>query len=198
MEETKTSPKGLIMLIIVLIICVIGLGGYIVYEKVFDNDKQLSNINSSRPQSTTEKKENLDDFNEIVTIEKKECENEILLATISTNNKLSFIYGNKKLDVIDLSIKNIKLVEDPISCDYNKLLILTDDGKLYYSTSVYYDLQKKLNNDQLNITDLENTKEIADNINSLGEIIDNEKGISINVITKENNEAKNISLIENE
>ena len=76
------------------------------------------------------------------------------------------------------------------------MLILTEDGKLYYSTSIYYDIQKKLDNEQINITDLENTKEIADNIKSLGEIIDNEKGISINVNTKENDEIKNISLIE--
>lgn len=196
MEETKKSSKGLIILIIILIICVLGLGGYIVYDKVFDNNKQLSNINSSSQSSTTEKTQNLDDFNEIVTIVKKECGNEILLAAVSMNNKLSLIYGNKKIDVINLAIKNIKFVEDPIACDYNKLLILTDEGKLYYSTSIYYDMQKKLDNEQINITDLENTKEIADNIKSLGDIIDNEKGISINVNTKENDEIKNISLIE--
>lgn len=196
MEENKKSSKGIIILIIILIICVVGLGGYIVYDKVFDNNKQLSNINSSSLSSTTKKTQNLDDFNEIVTIVKKECGNEILLAAVSMNNKLSLIYGNKKIDVINLAIKNIKFVEDPIACDYNKLLILTEDGKLYYSTSIYYDMQKKLDNEQINITDLENTKEIADNIKSLGEIIDNEKGISINVNTKENDEIKNISLIE--
>ncbi len=196
MKENKKSSKGLTILIIILIICVLGLGGYIVYDKVFDNNKQLSNINSSSLSSTTEKTQNLDDFNEIVTIVKKECGNEILLAAVSMNNKLSLIYGNKKIDVINLAIKNIKFVEDPIACDYNKLLILTEDGKLYYSTSIYYDMQKKLDNEQINITDLENTKEIADNIKSLGEIIDNEKGISINVNTKENDEIKNISLIE--
>ncbi len=196
MKEPKKSSKGLTILIIILIICVLGLGGYIVYDKVFDNNKQLSNINSSSQSSTTEKTQNLDDFNEIVTIVKKECGNEILLAAVSMNNKLSLIYGNKKIDVINLAIKNIKFVEDPIACDYNKLLILTDEGKLYYSTSIYYDMQKKLDNEQINITDLENTKEIADNIKSLGEIIDNEKGISINVNTKENDEIKNISLIE--
>ena len=196
MEENKKSSKGIIILIIILIICVVGLGGYIVYDKVFDNNKQLSNINSSSLSSTTEKTQNLDDFNEIVTIVKKECGNEILLAAVSMNNKLSLIYGNKKIDVINLAIKNIKFVEDPIACDYNKLLILTEDGKLYYSTSIYYDMQKKLDNEQINITDLENTKEIADSIKSLGEIIDNEKGISINVNTKENDEIKNISLIE--
>ncbi len=196
MKENKKSSKGLTILIIILIICVLGLGGYIVYDKVFDNNKQLSNINSSSLSSTTEKTQNLDDFNEIVTIVKKECGNEILLAAVSMNNKLSLIYGNKKIDVINLAVKNIKFVEDPIACDYNKLLILTEDGKLYYSTSIYYDIQKKLDNEQINITDLENTKEIADNIKSLGEIIDNEKGISINVNTKENDEIKNISLIE--
>ena len=195
MKENKKSSKGLTILIIILIICVLGLGGYIVYDKVFDNNKQLSNINSSSLSSTTEKTQNLDDFNEIVTIVKKECGNEILLAAVSMNNKLSLIYGNKKIDVINLAVKNIKFVEDPIACDYNKLLILTEDGKLYYSTSIYYDIQKKLDNEQINITDLENTKEIADNIKSLGEIIDNEKGISINVNTKENDEIKNISLM---
>ena len=92
MKENKKSSKGLTILIIILIICVLGLGGYIVYDKVFDNNKQLSNINSSSLSSTTEKTQNLDDFNEIVTIVKKECGNEILLAAVSMNNKLSLIY----------------------------------------------------------------------------------------------------------
>ena len=53
MEETKKSSKGLIVLIIILIICVIGLGGYIVYDKVLNKNKQTVN-NSNTP--TTIKK----------------------------------------------------------------------------------------------------------------------------------------------
>ncbi len=54
MEETKKSSKGLIILIIVLIICVLGLGGYIVYDKVL-NKATANNTNTS---TTTKKIEN--------------------------------------------------------------------------------------------------------------------------------------------
>lgn len=53
MKENKKSSKGLIILIIILIICVLGLGGYIVYDKMLDN----SNINNEKI-NQTEKKQN--------------------------------------------------------------------------------------------------------------------------------------------
>ena len=57
MEETKKSSKGLIILIIGLIICVISLGGYIVYDKVLNKNKEIENNNNTP--STTKKEENI-------------------------------------------------------------------------------------------------------------------------------------------
>ena len=48
MEETKKSSKGLIVLIIILIICILGLGGYIVYDKVFNKNKSIENKKTSQ------------------------------------------------------------------------------------------------------------------------------------------------------
>ena len=36
MEETKKNSKGLIVLVIILIICILGLSGYIVYDKMLN------------------------------------------------------------------------------------------------------------------------------------------------------------------
>ena len=43
MEENKKENKGLIVLVILLILCVISLAGYIVYDKVLSNNKQSNN-----------------------------------------------------------------------------------------------------------------------------------------------------------
>lgn len=59
MEETKKSSKGLIILIIGLIICVIGLGGYIVYDKVLNKNKQTTSTNNNNTSSTIKKEENI-------------------------------------------------------------------------------------------------------------------------------------------
>ena len=57
MEESKKSSKGLTILIIVLIVCVLGLGGYIVYDKVLSKNKEIENNNNTP--STTKKEENI-------------------------------------------------------------------------------------------------------------------------------------------
>ena len=63
MEEKKNN-KGLIWLIIILIILVLGLVGYIVYDKGFINDKlQNENITTS---TTTTSKETLTETIDIV------------------------------------------------------------------------------------------------------------------------------------
>ena len=58
MEETKKSSKGLILLIIVLIVSVLGLGGYIVYDKVLNKNKQTTSTNNNNTSSTNKKEEN--------------------------------------------------------------------------------------------------------------------------------------------
>ena len=70
MEETKKSSKGLIMLIIVLIICVIGLGGYIVYDKVLNKNKQITSTNNNTTPSTKKEENiNLDNSDKNRTLE---------------------------------------------------------------------------------------------------------------------------------
>lgn len=53
--ENKKNSKGLIVLVIILIICVLGLAGYIVYDKVLNKQTINTNNNTS---STSKKIEN--------------------------------------------------------------------------------------------------------------------------------------------
>lgn len=62
MEETKNNSKGLIVLVIILIICVLGLGAYIVYDKLStkstpttDNTKSSTTNSTKKNQSKEEK-----------------------------------------------------------------------------------------------------------------------------------------------
>ena len=56
MEENKKKNSGLIVLVILLILCVIGLAGYIVYDKVFENTKVINNTTTTTITTTTDNK----------------------------------------------------------------------------------------------------------------------------------------------
>lgn len=48
MEENKKSNKGIILLIVVLILFIIGLSGYIIYDKVFISEKKSLEKNTNK------------------------------------------------------------------------------------------------------------------------------------------------------
>ena len=66
MEEKKNN-KGLVWLIVVLIILVLGLIGYIVYDKVLSTEKEHINNESTSTTTTTSSINEKEELNYIIT-----------------------------------------------------------------------------------------------------------------------------------
>lgn len=177
MKENKKSSKGLTILIIILIIYVIGLGGYIVYDKVLNKNKQTAN-NSNIP-STTKKIENYDE-------NIKKLENELI-----TNDKSMGLYFDKKVSIEDSSnadfiIYNLKkyLLENNINytnSDYKCGSPTGDDN--YYS----YDTLQEVKKDDLNefIKNKYNSKKNYI-LNSQNELFDFNSASDMVLVTNDN------------
>ena len=189
MENNKNS-KGLIVLVIVLIICVLGLGGYIVYDKLHTKPTQTTDNTKS---STTQLISN-NDIKAVSTITSRECAEEMLNAIVNKDNELYFVLDNKQIKIADIKVKEIEFVNDLFACDENKLLILSQNGDLYYANHLFYDV-KDITKKEIHISELKNTKLISENIDLISGVIDDEKGISVDIINKDK-ELKNIILLE--
>ena len=191
MEETKKNSKGLIVLVIILIICILGLSGYIVYDKMLNKPTPTTDNTKS---STTKLIFN-NNINAISTITSRECiEDNMLNAIVNRDNEIYFILDNKQIKVVDIKVKQIESIKDPFTCDENKLLILSQNGELYYANRLFYAV-KNITKDEIHISELENIELISENIDLISAVIDNEKGISVNIIDKDK-EVKNIMLID--
>ena len=101
---------------------------------------------------------------------------------------------NKQIKVVDVKVKQIESIKDPFTCDENKLLILSQNGELYYANRLFYAV-KNITKDEIHISELENIELISENIDLISAVIDNDKGISVNIINKDK-EVKNIILID--
>ena len=70
MEKNQKKDTKLICLIVFLIICVIGLSGYIVYDKVIDKDSQKNSANNTTEDKTPTSDDDTDDDDDTITDEK--------------------------------------------------------------------------------------------------------------------------------
>lgn len=189
MEETKKNSKGLIVLVIILIICILGLGGYIVYDKLSTKPTPTTNNTKS---STTKLLDN-NNINEILTITNRECtEKDMLNIVINNNKELYLVLDNKQIKMENIKVKQIEFVRSPFACDENSLLILTQSGDLYYANNLYYDI-KEVSEKEINISELKNTKLISEKTTFISGVLEDVNKISVNV-NNENMELKNIVL----
>ena len=189
MEETKKNSKGLIVLVIILIICILGLGGYIVYDKLSTKPTPTTNNTKS---STTKLLDN-NNINEILTITNRECtEKDMLNVVINNNKELYLVLDNKQIKMENIKVKQIEFVRSPFACDENSLLILTQSGDLYYANNLYYDI-KEVSEKEINISELKNTKLISEKTTFISGVLEDVNKISVNV-NNENMELKNIVL----
>lgn len=139
MEENKKSSKGIIIPIIILIICVIGLGGYIVYDKVLSKNKKT--IGANNTSTTTQKISDTDknNKNKLTKYGYKEID-------INNNEKL-FPKIEKDIIKLETNIENLKkyyINEEYETFEY-------DNGKIVYS----------FNNNKANIyQEIDDVKEI--------------------------------------
>ena len=93
MEETKKNSKGLIVLVIILIICILGLGGYIVYDKMLNKQTKTTDNTKSSTTKSTQKQQSIEEKN-------YEINKTNIFATILAENKENYDYplGKKNSD----------------------------------------------------------------------------------------------------
>ena len=125
MEETKKSSKGLIVLVIILIICILGLGGYIVYDKMLNKQTQTTNNTKS---STTKLINNESEHN----IELKD------LKFPTQNDESVIIYG----DISEyLNSEDKQKIGDLV--DNYQNIILTKQNIIFNFSCSDYNLEEK-------------------------------------------------------
>ena len=116
MEETKNNSKGLIVLVIFLIICILGLSSYIVYDKMLNKTTPTTDNTKS---STTKQLDNNNGYDKIA--EKLESE-------LITKDKSMGLYLDKKISINDTNNENF------IIFNLKKYL---EDKNIIYTNSDY-------------------------------------------------------------
>ena len=148
--ENKKNSKGLIVLVIILVLCVLGLAGYIVYDKMLSKNKKTINANKSS------------------TITQK------ILDTDKNNKNILMKYGYK-----EININNKEKLFPKIKKDIIKLETNIENLKKYYINEEYetfeYDNGKiiySFNNNKVNIyQEIDDVKEIKyDFIDCMGSL----------------------------
>ena len=130
MENNKKKNKWLIVLVILLILCVTGLAGFIVSDKVFVNYKFNNNSTTTTTNSITNEKKSVD-----LNQEWNQISNN--LETLKENDQVDFQYEFGCKNTMDnecleetLTINNKSYELSPTSSVlYNdKIIIIKDDG----------------------------------------------------------------------
>ena len=163
MEENKKKNKGLIVLIILLIMCVIGLCGYIVYNKLFENSKVNNSITTttiSQENNEEQSDETIDELMSYIDLvgEYKSINDDMGNVCLGYSGLCSeIVFKNIVVNGKDLSLK-YKL--------YNSMNIL----RKYHETKLSYGKIDKVYNEEIsNINNEEvyyiNAKELIDIIN---------------------------------
>jgi len=117
MDENNKKDSKLICLIVFLIICVIGLSGYIVYDKVIDKDSQKNSANNTTEDKTPTSDDDIDD--ETVTDEKIISNFYKAIEEVKQGKQNSALLCNlnhpQRVDctkIKEFNVKNIKKVKD--------------------------------------------------------------------------------------
>lgn len=146
MEETKKNSKGLIVLVIILIICILGLGGYIVYDKLSTKPTPTTDNTKS---STTKPINNESEYDKTTSYD----------ITLNNNNhkiyyKYKIVAGNDNYEDIELAKENGEYVYNELHAE-----IYLDNSKIN-DIVIYYDKENNINNvkSEKENLDLSNTK----------------------------------------
>jgi len=182
----KKKNTGLIVLVIVLSLLVVGLGGFIIYDKVLNKNNEVieKNNNSAEEKNENNIDENLDKVFEISkdTIQELASDTSLNLNTefsnvdhavglynddfvslsINENNKLILKYNGKSSIVHNMD-EDIVMLYSSVSCQLSSsiVLILTNKGNIY-----------SFDNSDINDVNSVVYSDILDNIN-------NEKSITL-------------------
>ena len=122
MKENKTN-KGLVVLVIILFILVLGLGTYIVYDKVINKDEVVSKTDSNDKKETKKG---------IIKDESKEI--------VYSDNE----YQYKKIPIINIDTEDADDLNKEINEYVDKMGQDTNYGEGYKLSYVYYENDKIL------------------------------------------------------
>ena len=134
--ENKKNSKGLIVLVIILVLCVLGLAGYIVYDKVLNKKTPIIDIKECIPTQNKETENNVENTDENSFLDKyiSETINYSKDYEILNNDdyksliKKYIVIGNNIVDnENEVSINNTVLSETP----WNKISKYVDNKELY-------------------------------------------------------------------
>lgn len=146
MEETKKNSKGLIVLVIILIICILGLSGYIVYDKMLNKQTPTTDKTKS---STTKPINKESEYDKTTSYD----------ITLNNNNhkiyyKYKIVAGNDNYEDIELAKENGEYVYNELHAE-----IYLDNSKIN-DIVIYYDKENNINNvkSEKENLDLSNTK----------------------------------------
>lgn len=146
MQETKKNSKGLIVLVIILIICVLGLGGYIVYDKMLNKTTRTTDNTKS---STTKPINKESEYDKTTSYD----------ITLNNNNhkiyyKYKIVAGNDNYEDKELAKRNGEYVYNELHAE-----IYLDNSKIN-DIVIYYDKENNINNvkSEKENLDLSNTK----------------------------------------
>ena len=132
MEETKKNSKELIVLVTILIICILGLGGYIVYDKMLNKPTRTTDNTKS---STTKPINNESEYDKTTSYD------------ITLNNNNHKIYYKYKIVAKNDNYEDIELAKENGEYIYNELHaeIYLDNSKIN-DIVIYYDKENNINN----------------------------------------------------
>ncbi len=132
MEETKNNSKGLIVLVTILIICILGLSGYIVYDKMLNKPTQTTDNTKS---STTKPINKESEYDKTTSYD------------ITLNNNNHKIYYKYKIVAKNDNYEDIELAKEKGEYIYNELHaeIYLDNSKIN-DIVIYYDKENNINN----------------------------------------------------
>ncbi len=164
--ENQSKNSGLYVLIVILCILVLGLGGYIVYDKIINNNtNNISNDNSKEIKKNNNREDNTpiikgeinDNTNNASLYEKEystktnyEVSKDFCLPTtaafifeikdgvLTLTNKST---GESSTFKNVTNFKNLEYVQLYTSCTSYAIYLLTDDGKIYESTISLSDIK---------------------------------------------------------
>ena len=156
MEENKINNKGLIVLVILLIICVLGLSGYIVYDKMSEKNLLKKDINNTEEIITTSNsvttnntitdEKIISNFYKAIDDVKQGKENRALLCNVESPAKVDCT-NIKDFKIIDIEkFKDLDkgsaykfriswTCKDNNECFYNEQY--DKDGEKYFVTTYY-------------------------------------------------------------
>ena len=145
--ENQKNNGGLVVLVIILCLLVLGMGGYIVYDKILSNNETPAN-------ETNDNQPVVNNATNVTLQNKEEVTIDDIIVKVE-NGTIKFTSGNKEKVFTSVNAKYIFLVPYMDSAN-TRLYYITNNNELYYknlfpfASNTFFD--KEINNYGIKIT----------------------------------------------